>query len=59
MAEHALKEWAVTCEALARGSQVLVLRKGGIGEKRFELPHARFYLFPTSVSYTHLRAHET
>jgi hypothetical protein len=50
--EHALKEWAVTCEALARGSQVLILRKGGIGEKRFELPHERFFLFPT---YAHQR----
>jgi hypothetical protein len=47
--EHALKEWAVTCEALARGDQVLVLRKGGIGEKRFELPHRRFFLMPTHL----------
>jgi hypothetical protein len=52
VAEHALKEWAVTCEALARGRQVLILRKGGIGEKRFELPHARFFLYPT---YAHQR----
>jgi hypothetical protein len=52
VSEHALKEWAVTCEALARGSQVLILRKGGIGEKRFELPHRRFFLFPT---YAHQR----
>ena len=28
MPEHALKEWAVTIEALARGSQVLIVRKG-------------------------------
>ena len=28
------------------------MRKGGIGEKRFELPHPRFYLFPT---YAHQR----
>ena len=52
MAEHALKEWAVTIDALARGDQVLVVRKGGIGEKRFELPHPRFFLFPT---YAHQR----
>lgn len=52
MPEHALKEWAVTVEALARGDQVLVVRKGGIGEKRFELPHSRFFLFPT---YEHQR----
>jgi len=52
MTEFALKEWAVTLEALASGQQVLVVRKGGIGEKRFELPHPRFFLFPT---YAHQR----
>jgi hypothetical protein len=52
VAEHALKEWAVTIAALAAGDQVLIVRKGGIGEKRFELPHPRFYLFPT---YAHQR----
>jgi len=50
--EHALKEWAVAVAALAAGDQVLIVRKGGIGEKRFELPHRRFYLFPT---YAHQR----
>jgi hypothetical protein len=50
--EHALKEWAVTIAALAAGDQVLIVRKGGIGEKRFDLPHPRFYLFPT---YAHQR----
>jgi hypothetical protein len=50
--QHALKEWAVTIAALAAGDQVLIVRKGGIGEKRFELPHPRFYLFPT---YLHQR----
>jgi hypothetical protein len=50
--EHALKEWGVTVAALAAGDQVLIVRKGGIGEKRFELPHRRFYLFPT---YAHQR----
>jgi hypothetical protein len=52
MAEAALKEWAVTCAALAAGEQVTILRKGGIGEKRFELPHPSFFLFPT---YAHQR----
>lgn len=52
MPEHALKEWAVTIEALCRGHQVLIVRKGGIGEKRFALPHPRFYLFP---GYLHQR----
>ena len=49
MPEHALKEWAVVIEALLAGEQVTVLRKGGIGEKRFELPHRRFFLFPTPL----------
>jgi hypothetical protein len=44
-----LKEWAVTIEALLAGEQVIVLRKGGIGEKRFEIPHDRFFLFPSHV----------
>jgi hypothetical protein len=52
VSQHALKEWAVTIAALAAGDQVLIVRKGGIGEKRFELPHPRFYLFPT---YLHQR----
>jgi hypothetical protein len=52
MSLAALKEWAVTCEALAAGEQVVILRKGGIGEKRFELPHRAFFLFPT---YAHQR----
>ena len=47
MPMHALKEWAVTCAALGSGDQVVVLRKGGIHEKRFELPHRTFFLFPT------------
>jgi hypothetical protein len=52
VAEHALKEWAVTCDALLAGEQVLIVRKGGIGEKKFELPHPSFFLFPT---YAHQR----
>ena len=52
MTSPALKEWAVTIEALLAGEQVIVLRKGGIGEKRFELPHERFFLYP---SYLHQR----
>lgn len=43
-----LKEWAVVCEALAGGDQVLLLRKGGVGEKRgFEVAGAEFLLFPS------------
>ena len=49
MPSPALKEWAVTIEALLRGEQVLILRKGGIGEKRFEIPHDRFLLYPSHL----------
>jgi hypothetical protein len=50
--ERALKEWAVTVAALAAGDQVLIVRKGGIGEKRFEVAAERFLLFPT-VAHSH------
>ncbi len=45
----ALKEWAVTIDALAKGEQVMLLRKGGIHEetKDFKLQEKSFYLFPT------------
>lgn len=48
----ALKEWAVTCDALARGEQILLLRPGGTLSPRGaaddpELPHSRFWLYPT------------
>jgi len=48
----ALKEWAIACRALERGEQVILLRKGGIGEKRFAVEDAQFYLYP---SYEHQR----
>jgi hypothetical protein len=43
---HALKEWAVAVEALGRGATALVVRKGGIREKAFAVPKARFLLLP-------------
>ncbi|HEX3659443.1 MAG TPA: DUF1802 family protein [Pirellulales bacterium] len=45
----AFKEWAVICRALARGEQVLILRKGGIVEEggQFRPDHPEFLLFPT------------
>lgn len=43
----ALKEWAVAIRALNQGRQVAVIRKGGIDEKRFDLPASEFYLYPT------------
>ncbi len=51
----ALKEWAVTVQALAQGQQILLLRKGGIHEsgKDFRVIHPEFLLYPT---YEHQRA---
>lgn len=45
----AFKEWALVVDALGRGEQILVLRKGGISEDRggFHLEHSEFLLFPT------------
>ena len=45
MLQHALKEWAVAVEALERGETALVVRKGGIREKAFAVPEARFLFF--------------
>ena len=43
------KEWALICEALGRGEQSIILRKGGIAEGRagFRFEHTEFFLFPT------------
>jgi hypothetical protein len=43
------KEWAMVCEALGRGRQSIILRKGGIAEGRggFSFRHCNFFLFPT------------
>src|SRR5919107_495435 len=45
----ALKEWAIVCQALEEGRQVLLLRKGGIMEYRegFQVKHNGFLLYPT------------
>jgi hypothetical protein len=45
----AFKEWAVVVDALGRGEQIIILRKGGISEGRsgFQVEHNRFFLFPT------------
>jgi hypothetical protein len=45
----AFKEWAVVVDALGRGDQTIILRKGGISEGRggFQLEHERFLFFPT------------
>ena len=45
----AFKEWAIVVDALGRGEQIIILRKGGISEGRggFKLEQSRFLLFPT------------
>ena len=51
MLQHAFKEWAVICRALAAGRQALILRKGGVAEvgNVFQPEHSRFWLYPTYV----------
>jgi hypothetical protein len=49
----AFKEWAGVCDALARGRQSIILRKGGIREEpgpgAFVPEHDEFWLYPTAV----------
>jgi hypothetical protein len=55
----AFKEWHAIVEALGRGDQILILRKGGIAEGRggFDAARAgRFWLFPTQF---HAQAEKT
>ena len=49
MQRTGFKEWALVCEALGRGEQTILLRKGGIAEGRegFAFRHDEFFLFPT------------
>lgn len=43
------KEWTLVCDALGRGAQSIIIRKGGIAEGRagFRFQHREFFLFPT------------
>ncbi len=49
MESAGFKEWAIVCEALGRGEQSVIVRKGGIAEGRsgFAFRHSEFFLFPT------------
>ena len=49
MTNIGFKEWALVCEALGRGEQSIILRKGGIAEGRagFRFQHPEFLLLPT------------
>jgi hypothetical protein len=46
----ALKEWAVVCDVLLAGQQIVLLRKGGILEQKkgFQIEHETFFLYPNT-----------
>ncbi len=52
MNSAALKEWGAAVQALLDGRQTVLLRKGGIGEKRFAISAPEFVFFPT-VEHSH------
>ena len=47
LSKLALKEWAVVVAALDRGAQTMLLRKGGIAEKGFDVKRGNFLFYPT------------
>ena len=51
---QALKEWAIAVEALGAGETILLLRKGGIREKSFQVKSPVVWLYPT---YEHQKPH--
>jgi hypothetical protein len=46
---QAFKEWVIVVDALLRGEQIVIFRKGGLLEGRggFQIEHPEFWLFPT------------
>jgi hypothetical protein len=52
LTQSALKEWSAAVHAMLDGRQTVLLRKGGIHEKRFAVTASRFLLFPT-VAHSH------
>lgn len=42
-----LKEWSSVVDALGRGDQVILIRKGGIADADFGIDAQQFYLYPT------------
>lgn len=46
---RAFKEWAVSCQAMREGEQILLIRKGGIREEEgvFRISDQEFFLMPT------------
>ncbi|MEU0494387.1 DUF1802 family protein [Mycobacterium sp. NPDC006124] len=47
MSTPALKEWSAAVHAMLDGHQTVLLRKGGIHEKRFDVSAREFVFFPT------------
>ena len=47
--DRAFKEWAVVCDALKTGRQIVLVRKGGIREEEgvFRISDPEFFLMPT------------
>src|ERR1051326_6913832 len=47
--DQEFKEWAISCEAMREGRQILLIRKGGIREDggKFEIHDPEFFLMPT------------
>ena len=45
--QHALKEWAIAVDALTSGKTIVLLRKGGIRERGFQVKHRLVWLYPT------------
>lgn len=52
MSQPALKEWSAAVHALLDGRQTVLLRKGGVHEKRFSVAAPEFVLFPT-IAHSH------
>jgi hypothetical protein len=52
LTQPALKEWSAAVHAMLDGRQTVLLRKGGIHEKRFTLNASHFLFFPT-VAHSH------
>ncbi len=52
LTQPGLKEWSAAVHAMLDGRQTVLLRKGGIHEKRFTLDSSHFLFFPT-VAHSH------
>ena len=53
LTQPALKEWSAAVHAMLDGRQTVLLRKGGIHEKRFDARLRRDFLFFPTVAHSH------